>query len=69
VIYIGSQGIVQGTYETFNAAGEKHFGGDLSGKLIVRAAWAAWAEPVAGGDHDWCDIPRIDADPGESKSA
>jgi len=34
-IYIGSQGIVQGTYETFNAAGDKHFGGDLSGKLIV----------------------------------
>jgi len=34
-IYIGSQGIIQGTYETFNAAGDKHFGGDLSGKLIV----------------------------------
>src|SRR6202045_3946348 len=39
-IYIGSQGIVQGTYETFNAAGDKHFGtdvrgNDLSGKLIV----------------------------------
>jgi len=31
-IYIGSQGIVQGTYETFNAAGDKHFGGDLSGQ-------------------------------------
>src|SRR6267154_643613 len=34
-IYIGSQGIVQGTFETFAAAGEKHFGGDLTGKLIV----------------------------------
>src|SRR6202021_947537 len=34
-IYIGSQGIVQGTFETFSAAGEKHFGGDLAGKLIV----------------------------------
>ena len=34
-IYIGSQGIIQGTFETFSAAGEKHFGGDLSGKLIV----------------------------------
>src|SRR5437660_7859078 len=31
-IYIGSQGIVQGTFETFSAAGEKHFGGDLGGK-------------------------------------
>src|SRR2546430_9400488 len=34
-IYIGSQGIVQGTFETFAAAGEKHFGGELAGKLIV----------------------------------
>src|SRR5437764_1267008 len=34
-IYIGSQGIVQGTFETFSAAGEKHFGGNLEGKLIV----------------------------------
>src|SRR6202041_3183590 len=35
-IYIGSQGIVQGTYEKFFAAGAKHFGGGLSGKLVVR---------------------------------
>src|SRR6516162_8849316 len=34
-IYIGSQGIIQGTFETFAAAAEKHFAGDLSGKLIV----------------------------------
>ena len=34
-IYIGSQGIVQGTFETFAAAAEKHLGGDLSGKLVV----------------------------------
>src|ERR1700751_5277726 len=34
-IYIGSQGIVEGTFETFSAAGEKHFGGDLAGKLVV----------------------------------
>jgi urocanate hydratase len=34
-IYIGTQGIVQGTFETFAAVGEKHFGGDLAGKLIV----------------------------------
>src|ERR1700741_2128624 len=33
-IYIGSQGIVEGTFETFSAAGEKHFGGDLAGELI-----------------------------------
>jgi len=34
-IYIGTQGILQGTYETFAAAGRQHFGGDLSGRLIV----------------------------------
>src|SRR5258706_2574200 len=34
-VYIGSQGIVQGTFETFSAAGEKHFGCDLAGHLIV----------------------------------
>ena len=36
-IYIGSQGIVQGTYETFVAVGKKHFGGDLSGKWFLTA--------------------------------
>lgn len=34
-IYIGSQGILQGTYETFNAAAQKHFDGSLRGKLVV----------------------------------
>jgi urocanate hydratase len=34
-IYIGSQGIVQGTYETFGAAARKHFGGSLKGRLVV----------------------------------
>ena len=34
-IYIGTQGILQGTYETFAAAARKHFGGDLAGKLVV----------------------------------
>jgi urocanate hydratase len=36
-IYIGTQGILQGTYETFAAAAEKEFGGDLSGRLVVTA--------------------------------
>ena len=36
-IYIGSQGIVQGTYETFGAVAKKHFGGTLKGKLCVTA--------------------------------
>jgi urocanate hydratase len=34
-IYIGTQGILQGTYETFAAAGRKHFNGTLHGKLVV----------------------------------
>jgi urocanate hydratase len=48
-IYIGSQGIVQGTYETFNAAGDKHFGGDLSGRLIVSGGMGGMggAQPLA----------------------
>src|SRR6201997_822735 len=48
-IYIGSQGIVQGTYETFNAAGDKHFGGDLAGKLIVSGGMGGMggAQPLA----------------------
>jgi urocanate hydratase len=36
-IYIGSQGIVQGTYETFVEMGRQHFGGDLKGKWILTA--------------------------------
>ncbi|MFT6362782.1 MAG: urocanate hydratase, partial [Planctomycetota bacterium] len=34
-IYIGSQGILQGTYETFAAAAKQHFGGTLKGRLVV----------------------------------
>jgi urocanate hydratase len=48
-IYIGSQGIVQGTFETFSAAGEKHFGGDLAGKLVVSGGMGGMggAQPLA----------------------
>ncbi|PYX08269.1 MAG: urocanate hydratase [Acidobacteria bacterium] len=48
-IYIGSQGIVQGTFETFAAAGEKHFGGELAGKLIVSGGMGGMggAQPLA----------------------
>src|SRR6202050_4037099 len=48
-IYIGAQGIVQGTFETFSAAGEKHFGGDLAGKLIVSGGMGGMggAQPLA----------------------
>jgi urocanate hydratase len=48
-IYIGSQGIVQGTFETFAAAGEKHFGGSLAGKLLVTGGLGGMggAQPLA----------------------
>ncbi len=48
-IYIGSQGIIQGTFETFAAAGEKHFGGELEGKLIVSGGMGGMggAQPLA----------------------
>src|SRR5512133_2227718 len=36
-IYIGTQGILQGTYETFAACAERHFGGSLAGRLVVTA--------------------------------
>ena len=36
-IYIGSQGIIQGTYETFVEVGRRHYGGDLSGRWILTA--------------------------------
>ena len=48
-IYIGSQGILQGTYETFAAAGRKHFGGTLAGKLIATGGMGGMggAQPLA----------------------
>ncbi len=48
-IYIGTQGILQGTYETFVAAGKKHFNGDLKHKLIVSAGLGGMggAQPLA----------------------
>ncbi|GIK32080.1 MAG: urocanate hydratase [Armatimonadetes bacterium] len=48
-IYIGSQGIVQGTFETFAAAGRKHFGGGLSRKLVVSGGMGGMggAQPLA----------------------
>ena len=48
-IYIGSQGIIQGTFETFSAAGEEHFGGELEGKLIVSGGMGGMggAQPLA----------------------
>src|SRR5256884_3822259 len=48
-IYIGTQGIVQGTYETFAAAGRKHFGGSLEGRILVTGGLGGMggAQPLA----------------------
>ncbi len=48
-IYIGSQGIVQGTYETFAEAGRQHYGGDLSDKWVLTAGLGGMggAQPLA----------------------
>ncbi|MDZ4663126.1 MAG: urocanate hydratase [Pseudomonadota bacterium] len=49
-IYIGSQGIVQGTFETFVECGRQHFGGSLKGKIILTAGLGGMggAQPLAG---------------------
>ena len=48
-IYIGSQGIVQGTYETFAEMGRQHFGGSLRGRWILTAGLGGMggAQPLA----------------------
>ena len=63
-IYIGSQGILQGTYETFAAAGRKHFGGGLAGKWIVSGGMGGMggAQPLAATLNGAAFL-GIDADP------
>jgi urocanate hydratase len=57
-IYIGSQGIVQGTYETFVEAGKQHFGGDLSGRWILTAGLGGMggAQPLAATFAGACSL-------------
>jgi urocanate hydratase len=63
-IYIGTQGIVQGTYETFAEAGRRHYGGDLSGKWILTAGLGGMggAQPLAATMNEACFLGiEIDA--------
>jgi urocanate hydratase len=62
-IYIGSQGIVQGTYETFGAVATRHFGGTLEGRLVVTAGLGGMggAQPLAAAMHG-AAILGIDVD-------
>ncbi len=52
-IYIGTQGILQGTYETFGAAARTHFGGDLAGRFVLTAGLGGMggAQPLAATMH------------------
>ena len=67
-IYIGSQGIVQGTYETFHAMAERHFGGTARGRWILTAGLGGMggAQPLAATMAGYsmvaveCDESRID---------
>jgi len=63
-IYIGSQGIVQGTYETFAALARKHFGGTLAGKVVVSGGMGGMggAQPLAATMNGACFL-GIDVDP------
>ena len=63
-IYIGAQGILQGTYETFAAAARKHFGGSLKGRLVLTAGLGGLggAQPLAATMNDGV-ILAVEVDP------
>ena len=63
-IYIGSQGIVQGTYETFAEMGRRHYGGDLTGRWILTAGLGGMggAQPLAAVMAGACCL-AIECDP------
>lgn len=67
-IYIGTQGIVQGTYETFAAAGKKHFKGSLAGKWILSAGLGGMggAQPLAATMNGACFL-GVEVDPARIK--
>jgi urocanate hydratase len=57
-IYIGTQGIVQGTYETFVEAGRQHFNGDLAGRWVLTAGLGGMggAQPLAATFAGACSL-------------
>jgi urocanate hydratase len=63
-IYIGSQGIVQGTYETLAAVARRHFGGTLSGRIVVTAGLGGMggAQPLAASMNGAATLV-VDVDP------
>lgn len=63
-IYIGTQGIIQGTYESFVEAGRQHFGGNLKGRVILTAGLGGMggAQPLAGVFAGAC-VLAVEIDP------
>ncbi len=64
-IYIGTQGILQGTYETFAAAAKQHFGGSLTGRLVVTGGLGGMggAQPLAATFNGGvCLVAEVDRD-------
>ncbi len=63
-IYIGTQGILQGTYETFGAVAQRHFGGSLKGRIVLSGGLGGMggAQPLAATMHDaTCLVVEVDA--------
>jgi urocanate hydratase len=67
-IYIGTQGIVQGTYETFAEAGRQHFGGDLGGRVVLTAGLGGMggAQPLAASMAGAVSL-NVEIDPARAK--
>jgi len=67
-IYIGTQGIIQGTYETFAEAGRQHFGGDLGGCVVLTAGLGGMggAQPLAASMAGAVSL-NIEVDPARAK--
>jgi len=67
-IYIGTQGILQGTYETFASAGKKHFGGSLKGRLVLSGGLGGMggAQPLAATMNDGVFL-GVEVDPDRIK--
>jgi urocanate hydratase len=63
-IYIGTQGILQGTYETFGAVAQRHFGGSLRGRLVLTGGLGGMggAQPLAATMHEGVCL-AVDVDP------
>src|SRR2546428_18498 len=67
-IYIGTQGILQGTYETFGAMARRHFGGSLRGRIVLTGGLGGMggAQPLAATMNDGVCL-AVEVDPGRGQ--